>query len=342
MAGFLPYQQMSQPQQPAQPAPAQSGVLDQIGHILSHPAVQALMGAYFGAVSSPRVQGWGGAIGHGGLTGLGAYGLAQQSALEQQQRELELKKYQDQQAAIGKLDPRVRPYAQANVNPEVGLKLTAQDQARTLNAKTAATMVQYANQITDPAKKARYNFLASTIANSPDPVDGGKIMEAMSRDDLDAIHAELYKMQIPEAQARTQEALAGVGEKQASAQRSLAEAGAVGPRLGLEEKRVDIEGKRLAAQTGADKQTLERNKQYAGLYKAAIADYTKSHPRYLMGMLGGGSPEEAAQYATSVATAGVAGFSGSPTETAGAPTPYSGTPVSDPNIPPPPPGFAVH
>ena len=330
-----PYGQIAQPQQGG-------GLLDSIGHILSHPAVQGLLGAYFGAVSSPRNMGWGGAIGRGGLMGLETYGLGEQVRSEQQKQALEQQKYQTQQQAIGQLPSSVQPFARAGVDPKIGMELETQKQGLAANQQTAAAMVQFANQQTDPAKKARYNFLASSIAQSPKPVDGNKIMEAMGRDDLNTIHAELYKQQIPEAQARTQEALAGVGEKQASAQRSLAEAGAVGPRLGLEQKRVDLEGQRLAAQAGPQKAQQERAKAFSAAYNKAMTDYVKAHPQHLMGLVGGGTPEEAAQYATNQANAAVAAFSAPSTETAGAPTPYSGTPVSDPNIPPPPPGFKVH
>src|SRR6516164_4359097 len=47
------------------PAPSQ-GLLDS-------PGLQGALSAYFGAISSPRQQGLGGAIGHGGLAGLQAY-----------------------------------------------------------------------------------------------------------------------------------------------------------------------------------------------------------------------------------------------------------------------------
>jgi hypothetical protein len=87
---LLPYGQMAQGGQPPQ-QPQGGGLLDSISQILSHPAVQGLLGAYFGAVSSPRQMGVGGAIGRGGLEGLGMANQAQllRSKIPLQQAELE-------------------------------------------------------------------------------------------------------------------------------------------------------------------------------------------------------------------------------------------------------------
>lgn len=58
--------------------PPQSGVMDKIGNILGHPLVQAALGTYFGAISTPREYGLGGAIGRGGLAGLQGFEQARQ------------------------------------------------------------------------------------------------------------------------------------------------------------------------------------------------------------------------------------------------------------------------
>ena len=99
------YQNVAQPQQPAAPTPAQPQQaspqahewLDKLGGFLSHPAVQGLLGAYFGAVSSPRHGGLGTAIGRAGFGGLGQMGQAQ--ALQQQQKTQALKA-QEEAAAL--------------------------------------------------------------------------------------------------------------------------------------------------------------------------------------------------------------------------------------------------
>jgi len=50
--------------------------------LLDNPYLQGALGAYFGAISSPRQLGWGGAIGRGGLGGLSAYESAKKAQYE--------------------------------------------------------------------------------------------------------------------------------------------------------------------------------------------------------------------------------------------------------------------
>lgn len=51
--------------------------------ILSNPLAQAALGTYFGMISSPRRLGWGGALGRGGLAGLGQFAQAEQLQAQQ-------------------------------------------------------------------------------------------------------------------------------------------------------------------------------------------------------------------------------------------------------------------
>lgn len=116
--------QQTQSSAPAQ-APQQSGILGGIEGLLGHPLVQAALATYLGAISSPRREGWGGAIGHGGLAGLGQFAQA-----EKLQQELPLQQAQTQeaqakatgetakQAAIQQLPPQERGYAYTGVLPQ--------------------------------------------------------------------------------------------------------------------------------------------------------------------------------------------------------------------------------
>ncbi|HKD45416.1 MAG TPA: hypothetical protein VKD24_07135 [Candidatus Angelobacter sp.] len=120
-------------QQPAatqSAAPASTGSSDQSTDVLSKfpmpksslldsPYLQGALAAYFGAVSSPRQQGWGGAIGHGGLAGLKAYSEAEKSEL---QPYLDYAKIQEQATQTGKdvaqtKEANVRAEGIANIGP---------------------------------------------------------------------------------------------------------------------------------------------------------------------------------------------------------------------------------
>jgi hypothetical protein len=61
---------------------ALSGAGQTATNVLANPLVQGALATYLGAISSPRSQGLGGAIGHGGLAGLGAFGQARQAQLQ--------------------------------------------------------------------------------------------------------------------------------------------------------------------------------------------------------------------------------------------------------------------
>src|SRR5215813_452578 len=56
------------------------------------PLAQALLAGYFRAISSPKLQGWAGALGHGGLQALDTYSGAidqqQKNALEQSRQQM--------------------------------------------------------------------------------------------------------------------------------------------------------------------------------------------------------------------------------------------------------------
>ena len=114
------------PQPVAAPAQTQpTGVMGGIEGLLGHPLVQAALAAYLGAISSPRRLGWGGAIGRGGLAGLGQFSQA-----EQLQNQLPLQQAQTQEAQakaageiakqrdITALPQQERAYAEMGVLPQ--------------------------------------------------------------------------------------------------------------------------------------------------------------------------------------------------------------------------------
>lgn len=109
------------------------GILDSIGsglqsvgqgatNVLMNPLVQGALGAYLGAVSTPRYEGLGGAIGRGGLEGLGAMSQAQQA-----QYQLPILQAQAQQAKA-QLAP-LSPHTIDQLNNLVGQSKDPQEQA---------------------------------------------------------------------------------------------------------------------------------------------------------------------------------------------------------------------
>jgi hypothetical protein len=80
---------------------------------LNNPGVQGLLATYLGAVGSPRSEGLGGAISHGGLAGLQQYSQAQQQQqmLPYMQAELQTKQLQAKQLGM-ELKPLTKDQAQ--------------------------------------------------------------------------------------------------------------------------------------------------------------------------------------------------------------------------------------
>lgn len=113
-------QQAPQAQAPA-PAPSSGGGLS---GFLGNPLVQGALAGYFSGISSPRTQGLGGAIGHGGLGALSAFdsattAQAQQPYQQALTQEAQAKAQADLQKnqTFGNLSPTQQTTAQF---PEVG------------------------------------------------------------------------------------------------------------------------------------------------------------------------------------------------------------------------------
>ncbi len=118
-----------------------------IGSLLSHPLVQGALATYFGAISSPRREGWGGAIGHGGLAGLGQYGQAQQ--LRQQLPYLQARTAGEQAGAkLSGLQAQRMESELAPLNPE--------------EVKGLDTMIARAK---DPEEQSFFSYLKSEYQN---------------------------------------------------------------------------------------------------------------------------------------------------------------------------------
>ncbi len=89
-----------------------SGAGQGLENFLSHPAVQGALATYLGAISSPRRLGWGGAIGRGGLAGLGAF-----SEARRQEQTLPFLQAQTQEAQLNtqRLQQQMRPLSQEEI-----------------------------------------------------------------------------------------------------------------------------------------------------------------------------------------------------------------------------------
>lgn len=197
MFGIDPQAQAALGLQPQQP-----GVMNSIGNFLSHPAVQGLLGTYFGLLSSPRREGLGRAIGRGGLAGLGMYG---QAAGEQAQAQaargqavksaFDISKDIRQQKAIQGLPPQERTYAEAGLGNLIG-GIHKQDTITLANHSVADQFL--AMHPNDPIAA----HLAQAVRNSP---------EYQKPDELIKNYQEVQLNPL-----KLQEIIAGIQAKQAT------------------------------------------------------------------------------------------------------------------------------
>ena len=183
-------------------SPPQSG----IGALLSSPVAQGALASYFAGISSPKQMGWGGAIGRGGLAGLGAYNQAEQT---QAQRPL-------QQAQLGNLQSQGQLH-----QAEVGLKnVQTQNLAgiSEANKKTAQQLIAMKPHL-NPDQQQRADLLAGTIMN-----DTSKVYDPKE------VVATLFTEPLQE-----QKIQADIGRSGAEATRAKAETEAIPKKLAVDE-----------------------------------------------------------------------------------------------------------
>lgn len=192
--------------------------------ILSNPLAQAALGTYFGMISSPRRLGWGGALGRGGLAGLGQFAQAEQLQAQQ-------------------------PKLQA----EAALDVTKAQQAKQQTA-TQQQMLDWldkdpAAQKMDPQQRMILRLAVTSGHIQPGmlgltPYQQGLLGEQKQRTALEKQKADAYEAQQRALQG-TYPALSA--EREAAAQRSQAEAGAVPSEIAERQ----ASAQRSRAETGA-------------------------------------------------------------------------------------------
>lgn len=273
-------QQAPQAQTPQAPAPAPSSGGGLSG-FLGNPLVQGALAGYFSGISSPRTQGLGGAIGHGGLGALSAFDSASAAQAQQPLNQAKLSNLQGQNQLQ---------------NAQVGLTNTKAQQIsgiQTANQKTAQIIRAMPNLTTEQQQRA--NLLAGSIENDTsklyDPAEVAK-----------TIYAD------PLTEQKTQ---AEIDNAKASAGRSTAETAAIPKKLAIEEGKAADDAKyhtgELAARNRAiDKPTKTASKDddnyqkaYQAAYKEAAANYIKTNTH----MWGGPKADEVDAYASKAAQA---------------------------------------
>lgn len=236
-AGFPGAQQMTaqQPQQsglPPMPTPS----------FLDNPKLQGALGAYFGAIGSPRRAGLGGMISRGGLGGLSAYSNAQQNQLKPY---LTAAQVAQSQAQTG--------LAQANTGRATAQtqQITSIQQTNATNAANINTLVQQ-GKLT-PTQAQRATAWANSVAN-----DASKVHNI--NEGFEAIYKEPLEEQKIGAETAGKEAETSLvplkaGEIKASTAASEASAGATTAKLPgeLEKTKSDIAKNEIEMTTGLPK-----------------------------------------------------------------------------------------
>src|SRR5215472_3079956 len=225
MAGGLGGFQM--PQMGQLPPMPQPGILDS-------PALQGLLGAYFGAIGSPRSMGLGGAISRGGLGGLAAY---QQAKQEQ---------YKPYLMGLQMADAQARLAGTQLGMQKTQLELHNMAGEQESNRQTAASVRMMAQQTQDPQLQQELLTRAQAIESSPHWYDPSHLFDDLDKKDREQLQTQLTQMHIADEQFK-QTHLQPLEEQRL-------QAGIVGEQAGITEKGLSIEQKRqelgLAPATG--------------------------------------------------------------------------------------------
>lgn len=250
----------SQPSPGAASAPQQDPNLPPINQggvsgFLNNPLVQGGLGAYLGAIGSPKREGWGNALAHGGLAGLGTYNQA---------RQLQLQPYL-QRASI------MQKGAQTYNQIQTGNLHAAQTGQIGPDPVLGGHLETIAGTIQDPTTKQLVLGLADGVRNGRIPskdaaqaastmnVDAMKALVAQSQIDLNQAHQGLIAGQTAQLPLH--------GEVlQSEAGKNAEEAKLAAGHVGL----LPAEEGHLAAETAA----AEASAKHAGAETAAIPLHT--------------------------------------------------------------------
>jgi hypothetical protein len=146
--GSLPPNLGSDPTQAAAAA-QQMGQMGQqqpggITGFLSNPLFQGALGAYLGAVGSPRDKGLGGAIMSGGLTGLNAFNQAQQQRLEMPLKQAQM---QEAQLTAKKLGMDLKPLTKEEIQSITDWKTSLTDRQKADPTSVDPYEISFVNQL---------------------------------------------------------------------------------------------------------------------------------------------------------------------------------------------------
>lgn len=203
---------------------------------LNNPGVQGLLATYFGAVSSPREAGLGGAIGRGGLSGLQAYSNAQQQQqmLPYMQAELQAKQLQAKQLGM-----ELKPLTADQVQGLTDWKNTIA--AKKGTADYDPYELAYATQLESQARGGQ--LTSKDLLTSMNAFHESNLMQAMFKNRGAAagaafMHAQGYDVGDGTGQPQGQ----GQGQQQAQTQQIQLPQGFTMPKAGEGAKKVNIPG----------------------------------------------------------------------------------------------------
>src|SRR5215472_13456046 len=179
MAGGLGGFQM--PQMGQLPPMPQPGILDS-------PALQGLLGAYFGAIGSPRSMGLGGAISRGGLGGLAAY---------QQAKEGQYKPYL---MGLQMADAQARLAGTQLGMQKTQLEMHQMAGEQESNRQTASALYQMAQHTQDPDLQQELMVRANAVAASPKWYDPSHLFDDLSKRDKEQLDTQLASLNITQMQ----------------------------------------------------------------------------------------------------------------------------------------------
>src|SRR5262245_59059320 len=239
---------------------------------LDNPLLQGALAAYFGAISSPRSKGFGGALGAGGLAGLKQYESAQKAQLEPYLMGAQIQK-------LGAEMEKDRAGAKLDIQKVEGLKgiasqnhqtaLAMRDQAK----KLRATQPEMADLMESNAAAVDYQ---TNKAWDPGlmllrPYDAQKDLAQFKKDSAEADEATVRAQKVLPAEASMDTARAG----QAGAEADLAHTRAT-QEVPMQAFKDEAEGYAARARTATS--DAERAEYMSKLQETGAKIYDAQHP----------------------------------------------------------------
>lgn len=201
----------------ASAAPAPTGFMAGLEHGLSNPLLQGAIASYLGTIGSPRREGWGRALAHGGLAGLGTFNQAEQ---QKSQLPLQAAQLAAEQAKTPELQAATK-LSQARTE-----KLAGDPAANAAAADSLAVMAQ--NEV-NPTKKSIYMMSIPGVRAGTVGMD--KVMTLAMSGNLNDARVEAAKASAKKSEAETgliptkeKEINAHIGEMGTASSKNVAEA----------------------------------------------------------------------------------------------------------------------